>query len=60
MREYTVNNIIHKVYDSLEEVPGDIKYKDWNDGELGDWGKADDDCVIQIIRTEPCLGLKVN
>ena len=51
MRKYTVSNIIHMVYDSLEEVPDDIKYKDWNKAKLGDWVKADDDCVIQILRT---------
>ena len=50
MREYVVNNINHIVYDSIEEVPVNIKYKDWNKGKLGDWVLADDDCVIQIIR----------
>ena len=50
MREYVVNNISHKVYEK-DEVPVDITYKDWKDGTLGDWVLADDDCVIQIIRT---------
>ena len=49
MREYVVNNISHKVYDK-DEVPVEIKYKDWKDSKLGDWVLADDDCVIQVIR----------
>ena len=51
MREYVVNNISHKVYDSIEEVPVKIKYTDWNKGKLGDWVLTDDECVIQILRT---------
>jgi hypothetical protein len=51
MREYVVNNITHTVYDSKEEVPVNIKYKDWKDSKLGDWVLADDDSIIQVIRT---------
>ena len=51
MREYIINNISHIVYDSIEEVPVNIKYIDWKDGILGDWVLADDECVIQILRT---------
>ena len=50
MREYTVKGRKHKVYD-LEEVPGDLGYlEDWRDGRVSDWVKADDECVIQILR----------
>ncbi len=51
MREYIINNISHIVYDSIEEVPVNIKYKEWKDGILGDWVLTDDECVIQILRT---------
>ena len=51
MREYIINNISHIVYDSIEEVPVNIKYKQWKDGILGDWVLTDDECVIQILRT---------
>ena len=51
MREYSVNSIVHRVYDSTEEVPGNIKYTDWNKAELGNWVLADDGCVIQILRS---------
>ena len=47
MREYVVNNITHTVYDNKDEVPVNIKYKDWKDSKLGDWVLADDDSVIQ-------------
>ena len=50
MREYTVKGRKHRVYD-LEEVPSDIRYlKDWRKGRVGDWVKADDECVIQVLR----------
>ena len=51
MREYIINNISHIVYDSIEEVPVNIKYKQWKDGILGDWVLTDDECVIQKLRT---------
>ena len=51
MREYPVNGRTHKVYDSKEEVPVNINYKDWNKAKLGDWVLADDGCVLQILRT---------
>jgi hypothetical protein len=35
----------------LEEVPSGIEYlEDWRNGRVGDWVKADDECVIQILR----------
>ena len=50
MREYVINNITHTVYDSIDEVPVNIKYIDWKDSKLGDWVLTDDECVIQILR----------
>ena len=50
MREYTVKGRKHKVYD-LEEVPSGIEFlKDWRKARVGDWVKADDECVIQVLR----------
>ena len=51
MRHYKVNKLEHTVFDSIEEVPSEIKYlEDWRDGHLGDWVKTSDGCVIQILR----------
>ncbi len=51
MRYYKVNKIQHTVFESKEEVPSGMKYcADWRDGHLSDWVKADDGCVIQILR----------
>ena len=51
MRYYKVNNIRHTVYDSIKEVPPQIKLiKDWRKGIVGSWVLTDDGCVIQILR----------
>ena len=51
MRHYKVNKINHTVFDTIDEVPSDISYhEDWRDGHITDWVKADDGCVIQILR----------
>ena len=51
MRYYKVNGINHTVFDSVEEVPAELKYlEDWRDGHISDWVKTDDNCVIQILR----------
>jgi hypothetical protein len=51
MRHYKVNKINHTVFDSIGEVPRDIKYlEDWRDGHQSDWVLLDDGCVIQILR----------
>ena len=50
MRSYKVNKVNCYVY-SKPEVPEDIEYKeDWRDGNVGDWVKADDGNIIQILR----------
>jgi hydroxymethylpyrimidine pyrophosphatase-like HAD family hydrolase len=52
MREYTIKKVVHKVYESLEEVPSTIVYlQDWRLGEIGDWVLADDGAIIQILRS---------
>ena len=51
MREYSIANVPHMVYDDSLEVPGDIKVvKDWRAADIGDWVLADDGGIIQIIR----------
>ena len=51
MRHYKVNKINHTVFDTIDEVPSDISYhEDWRDGHITDWVKADDGCIIQILR----------
>jgi phage terminase small subunit len=59
MRTYKVNKIEHTVFDSLDELPDNINYlNDWREGCVGDWVKADDDCVIQILRKGTMLRAK--
>ena len=51
MRYYKVNKIEHTVFESVDEVPSNITYiEDWRDGHLSDWVKADDGCILQILR----------
>ena len=50
MRVYKVNGVYHKVYETIEEAPS-LKIKDnWREGNLGDWVKADDESIIQVLR----------
>ena len=50
MRVYKVNKVYHKVYETIEEAPS-LKIKDnWREGDVGDWVKADDGCIIQVLR----------
>ena len=50
MRVYKVNGVYHKVYDTIEESPPQEIVKDWRKGNVGDWVKADDECIIQVLR----------
>ena len=50
MREYTVKDRTHKVYDSKDEVPNNIEYlDDWRDGDIGDWVLTDDELGKMMI-----------
>jgi len=52
MTEYTLKDTVHKVYESKDELPPDIKLIDnWREGDVGDWVLADDGCIIQILRS---------
>ena len=51
MRNYRVNRAKHIVYETLSEVPSNIKVlKDWRKGNIGDWVLADDKSVVQVLR----------
>jgi len=51
MRHYKVKGGDHVVYDPHNAVPSNIKIKpDWRSADIGDWIKADDNCIIQILR----------
>ena len=51
MRYYKINKIEHTVFDEPDEVPNSIDYLyNWREGHIGDWVKADDGCIIQILR----------
>ena len=53
MRAYRVNSIDCKVYEPDDILPeGLIVQSNWRDGQVGDWVKADDDCVIQVLRRD--------
>ena len=51
MRYYKVNGIEHKVYDPDDRVEnGLVVIGNWRNSRVGDWVKADDDCIIQVLR----------
>ena len=51
MRNYKAGGKWHKVYDPDDILPeGLIVQSNWKEAEVGDWVKADDDCIIQILR----------
>ena len=51
MRQYKVNGVAHKVYDSGDILPDGLHaLTDWTLGNVGDWVYADDESVIQILR----------
>ena len=51
MRVYRVNTIDHTVYELDDTVPENlIIQSNWRDGQVGEWVKADDDCIIEVLR----------
>ena len=61
LREYKVNGIGYKVYDSVDELPPDVAslvIDNWRTGHVGDWVRTDDDCFIQILRKGEMLRSK--
>ena len=51
IRTYTIKGIKHFVYEDDSEIPnaGSV-IENWRDGNKGDWVRADDGNVIQILR----------
>ena len=59
MRKYKVSGKWHVVYDTADEVPKEINVvEDWKNAEIGDWVRADDECVIQVLRKGSMLKAK--
>ena len=51
MRHYKVNGIEHRVYDPDDAIPEELEINDdWRKGQIGQWVRTDDDCVLQILR----------
>jgi hypothetical protein len=51
MREYNVNRIAHRVFDEEDDLPKGLVVQDnWRKAHIGDWVRADDNCIIQILR----------
>ena len=56
MRKYTIKGKEHVVYECGDVVPSSIVYReDWGAARVGDWVKADDGCIIQILRRNKML-----
>ena len=46
-----MNGIEHEVYDPEDQIKnGLVVIENWRDSRIGDWVKADDDCIIQVLR----------
>ena len=59
MRQYKVRKINHRVYEPEDELPRNLKvFDNWRHGDVGDWIRADDDCVIQVLRRGQMLKAK--
>ena len=51
MRVYRVNTIDHTVYEPDDTTPENlIIQSNWRDGQVGEWVKADDGCIIEVLR----------
>lgn len=50
MRIYKVNGIEHTVFDPGDPVDHLDVVSNWRIGNIGQWVKTDDDCVVQILR----------
>ena len=51
MRTYKAGGKWHTVYESDDPLPEEIiVHPNWRKGMVGDWVRADDECIIQILR----------
>ena len=56
MREYTIKGIKHLVFEDDSEVPQTIQLaQDWRKAQVGEWVRADDGHIIQILRAGSML-----
>ena len=56
MKEYVIKKEKHIVYETSEETPKNLNINnDWRKAKLGDWVKADDGNVVQILRAGEML-----
>ena len=47
------------MFEPEDQLPQSLKVtQDWRDGQVGDWVKADDECVIQVLRRGQMLRSK--
>jgi len=54
MRHYKVNRLYHVVYESLDEVPAEVKGRikdERSDASIGDWIETDDGCYMEVLRS---------
>ena len=51
MRTYKVNGINCRVYEPDDLLPDDlIVQDDWRDGQIGEWIRTDDGCILEVLR----------
>lgn len=59
MRSYKIRKLVHHVFEPEDQLPQSLKVtSDWRNGQVGDWVKADDECVIQVLRRGQMLRSK--
>ena len=57
MRSYKVKGEDHFIYDLESELPGDVyPIKNWRDGLVGDWVRADDNAYVQVLERKSIGG----
>ena len=50
---------MHRVYEQEDVLPKSLKViEDWRSGHIGDWVRADDECVIEVLRRGQMLRSK--
>jgi len=56
MRQYKIGKKTHPVFESDDEIPGGLAIIDnWRNGEVGDWIRADDENVVQVLRSNKVM-----
>ena len=56
MKTYAIKGEPHKVYEKDDEIPKEFNVREnWRNAKIGDWVKADDGNVVQILRAGEML-----